>query len=91
MLNDIRPENIRAAVDYTLEYGTYSQGSAARPRGKAESQYIPEGKRAPNTVRPWSEESAGYKCLDGDIAAVERAWKTVDSAAYNYIWTTVLW
>lgn len=91
MLSDIKPENVRAAVDYTMEHGVYSQGSAARPRGKAVSPHIPAGTRPPGTVRPWAEESAGYRCLSGDTAAVENAWKTVDAAAYNYIWTTVLW
>ena len=91
MLSDIRPENVRAAVDYTMEHGVYSRGSAARPRETAVSQPIPEGTRPPDTVRPWSEESAGYRRLSGDTAAVEAAWKAVDAAAYNYLWTTVLW
>lgn len=91
MLSDIKPENVRAAVDYTMEHGVYSQGSAARPRGKAETNHIPAGIRPPNTVRPWAEESADYRCLSGNTAAVETAWKAVDAAAYNYIWTTVLW
>jgi hypothetical protein len=90
MLSDIKPENVRAAVDYTLEHGVYSQGSAAPPRGKAEAVQIPAGVRPPHTVRPWPEESAGYRCLTND-AAVESAWKRVDASAYNYIWTTVLW
>lgn len=91
MLSDIKPENVRAAIDYTLEHGVYSQSSAVRPRGNAESSYIPSSTRLPDTVRPWAEESADYRCLSGDTAAVESAWKAVDSAAYNYIWTTVLW
>lgn len=91
MLSDIKPENVRAAVDYTLEHGAYSQSSAIRPRGTAVPRDIPEGTRRPNTVRPWEEERAGYRCLSGDTGAVEVAWKAVDAAAYNYIWTTVLW
>jgi hypothetical protein len=91
MLHDIKPENLETAVQYTLENGVYSQGHGGRPRGKSQPQNIPQGKRVPNTVRPWEEESKGYRCLSGDIEFVKSKWQANDAAAYNYIWTTVLW
>lgn len=103
MLSDINPDNVRAAVEYTLEHGVYSQSSAIRPRaslavappkGAVPSKGavpLEGGLRPPHTVRPWSEEKQTYRCLSGDVAAVESAWKSVDAAAYNYLWTTVLW
>lgn len=91
MLNDIKPENLEAAVEYTLEHGVYSQGHAAPSRGTSSPQNIPQGKRVPNTVRPWKEESKNYRYLSGDVDLVKRKWQENDAAVYNYLWTTVLW
>lgn len=91
MLHDIKPENLETAVEYTLEHGVYSQGHAAPPIGNVVPPTIPQGKRIPNTVRSWEEESSDYKCLSGDIELVKKKWEENDAAAYNYLWTTVLW
>ena len=97
MLSDIDPENVRTAIEYTLEHGVYSQSSADKssPGKKREvivdPPVIPQGKRPPNTVRTWEEESANYRQLSGDIDLVRSSWQSVDAAAYNYAWTTVLW
>jgi len=99
MLSDIKPENIRAAVDYTMEHGVYSQSGAApeapAPRvpvnSQAASSAIPAGSRAPFVCRPWGAESASYKNLTGDTGLVRAQWEKTDAAAYGYLWTTVLW
>lgn len=91
MLDDIKPENLKTAVEYTLEHGVYSQGHAAPARGKSSPQNIPQGERLPNTVRPWQVESKNYCCLSGDTELVREKWQANDAAAYNYLWTTVLW
>ncbi len=91
MLNDVKPDNLHAAVTYTLEHGVYSQSCPAPERGKAQPQTILPGKRAPGIVRPWEVEKQGYKQLAGDVDAVKNAWQRADAAIYNYLWTTVLW
>lgn len=91
MLNDIKPENLDVAVQYTLEHGVYSQGHAGPLRGIANPSAIPQGKRIPNTVRSWEEESQNYRCLSGDVGLVKDIWQKNDATAYNYLWTTVLW
>ena len=92
MLSDIRPENIRAAVDYTMEHGVYSQSSPGLPMGKPGAvNVIPPGSRPPNICRPWEAEKEGYGRLSGDIDLVRSQWEKNDAAAYNYLWTTVLW
>jgi hypothetical protein len=91
MLNDINPENVRAAIEYTLENGVYSQGGTGVTREYCQPQHINPGKRIPNTVRPWEIESASYRCLSGDVNLVREKWQANDAAAYNYLWTTVLW
>ncbi len=91
MLNDVKPENLKAAVDYTMEHGVYSQSSPAPARGTVTPATIPQGFRAPNTVRPWSVEKQDYRQLAGDVAMVKSAWERTDAFTYNHLWTTVLW
>ena len=121
MLSDIKPENIRAAVEYTLEHGVYSQSDAyaananassahasgthasGAPEGAPDSRPAPApdgacapvrirpGSRPPNICRPWETESAAYANLSGDTELVRSKWQAADAAAYNYLWTTVLW
>ena len=91
MLSDVKPENLRAAVRYTLDHGGYSRTSAPAAVVPPAHPVLTPGKRPPNTVRPWAEESAGYARLCGDVAGVRSAWEGVDAALYGYLWTTVLW
>ena len=91
MLSDVKFENLQAAVDYTLEHGVYSQSTPCRKREEVAGTNPAPGKRAPNTVRPWEMESAGYRNLSGDVEGVKSAWQSCDAALYNYLWTTVLW
>ena len=91
MLSDVKPENLRAAARYAMDFGGYSRTVAAPVRKPCAHPEIKPGKRPPNTVRGWAEESAGYKDLAGDVAGVKSAWAGVDAALYGYLWTTVLW
>jgi len=96
MLSDVAFENVKAAAEYAMEYGVYSQASpeAAEwppPPSSAPPYKFPQGLRPPNTVRTWEEESAGYRNLSGDTGLVRGKWMENDAAAYNYLWTTVLW
>jgi hypothetical protein len=94
MMQDIDIDNVRAAIDYTMEHGVYSRASAASAR-KREPQGnpapLPGGRRPPGVCIPWEEESRAYRRLSGDVALVKRSWEETDAWAYNYIWTTLLW
>ena len=92
MLSDIKPENVKAAVEYTLEHGVYSRSGPAKALEMPKQAHdIPAGNRPPHVCRPWSQESAEYKNLAGDVDLVRSQWEKSDAAAYNYIWTSVLW
>jgi len=120
MLSDIDPQNVKAAADYTMEHGTYSQSTSvttARTAASASAtghvasasatghvasassdnpspvSFIPDnpGARKPNVCRPWELESQAYRHLSGDVGLVRSQWEKADAAAYNYLWTTVLW
>lgn len=93
MLHDVKPENLRTAVEYTLENGIYSQGSSFIREKQIFD--VPEIKtqtsRPPLVCRPWELESKNYKNLVGDIELVKSSWQAVDTPAYDFAWTTVLW
>ena len=92
MLSDIKPENVKAAIDYTLEHGVYSASSPAKAMGMpTTTHHIPTGKRPPMVVRPWEVESANYANLTGNVDLVRQQWQQADAATYNYLWTSVLW
>jgi hypothetical protein len=91
MLHDIGKENIKAAVDYTMEHGVYSTSSPKITRKLPDGHDIPQGRRPPNVVRPWEVESKSYRSLEGDVELVKSKWQGCDAAVYNYLWTTVLW
>jgi hypothetical protein len=94
MMQDINIDNVRAAVDYTLEHGVYSRSSAAVRHNRefpANLQPLPQGRRPAGVCIPWEEESRGYRELSGDVGLVRGSWEEVDSWVYNYIWTTLLW
>lgn len=96
MLNDINPDNIKTAVEYTMEHGVYSQSSAntnIRPKAIYDAPAVKANgdARLPLVCRPWEVESAQYRNLTGDIDLVKNSWQAVDNMAYNYAWTTVLW
>ena len=91
MLHDINPENVRTAVEYTMEHGAYSRTSPKISERLTPSRDIPAGHRKPGTVRPWETESAVYRDLSGDIDLVQRKWRECDASLYGYLWTTVLW
>lgn len=94
MMQDISIDNVRTAVDYTLEHGVYSRSSAVAERKRefpSNLAPIPQGSRAPGVCIPWEEESRGYRQLEGDVSLVRNSWEEADFWVYNYIWTTLLW
>ncbi len=94
MLSDVKPENVKAAAEYTLEHGVYSQSSRIEPRKRASFDVPPienTTHRPPNVCRSWEDESLSYKNLSHDTDLVKASWQSVDTAAYNFAWTTVLW
>ena len=91
MLSDVNPDNLKTAVQYVMDHGGYSRTVAPKPRETCPGHAIDGGSRPPQAVRPWDEEKKGYRMLAGDVEGTRAAWEKVDSALYNYLWTTVLW
>jgi hypothetical protein len=101
IMDDARVENVEAMIDFTLEYGTYSQAGAAlapdledikrvnRPEPKGIP--IPEQKRKPGVCVPWEDKKADLPEIQGDERVVQRAWEKVDGLGYAFLWVNLTW
>jgi hypothetical protein len=100
IMDDARVENVKALIDFTLDYGTYSQSSSA-PRSIEEitgiprpaPQGIPSGRhgRRPGVLVPWEEKKAELPLLQGDEGLARRTWERVDSLGYTFCWVSLTW
>jgi hypothetical protein len=100
IMNDAIIENVQAMIDFTLDYGTYSQSGSplmsleeiknvSRPDPNG-LQY-PEQKRKPGVCIPWEEKRQELPEFQGDEAAARKVWGDVDSMGYGYCWVNLTW
>lgn len=101
IMDDARIENVKAMIDFTLDYGTYSQSTAvatsnleeikkvsrSEPRGVP----VPKQAREPGVCVPWQEKKADLPEIQGDERFAQRAWEKVDSLAYAFLWVNLTW
>jgi methoxylated aromatic compound---corrinoid protein Co-methyltransferase len=93
-------ENVQAMIDFTLDYGTYSQSSNA-PKSIEEIPPVdrpaqdgipsPEQKRRIGVCVPWEEKKTELPPFQADEAVARRAWERVDSLGYTFCWVSLTW
>jgi len=98
MQNDTAPENMRAMVEATHEFGVYDAPDAppeplcVRPSQAEPLRGLAAGRgRAPGVCVPWTErktELAGP--IQGSEELAERVWHAVDSGGAMFIWQMLL-
>ncbi|MCL1910193.1 MAG: hypothetical protein FWG05_04585 [Kiritimatiellaeota bacterium] len=102
MQNDTKPENMRAMVEATREFGVYDSPDeplaelAVRPS----APFAPHGGIPPSPGRPagtcvpWDEHlndlGLSRSQITGNAELAERVWNTVDSNGAMYAWQMVL-
>jgi len=102
IMNDARIENVRALIDFTLEYGVYNQsgaGSASldeikkRPRSVSIDNPFDskDPKRKPGVCIPWEEKRAELPKIVGDEELTRKTWEEVDSMGYRFLWVNLTW
>jgi hypothetical protein len=100
IMNDARVENVQAMVDFTLDYGTYSQTSLIprrvedlRPeqRGTLDGVPNPRQRRDPGVCVPWNDVRTDLPRIEGDETLARRAWERVDRLGYNFCWVCLTW
>ena len=100
IMDDARVENVEAMIDFTLDYGTYSQSSSAP--GNIEEitrgvRPVPQGipsptqKRRPGVCVPWEDKKLELPPFQGDEALARRTWERIDSLGYTFCWVSLTW
>ena len=100
IMDDAKIENVKAMIEFTLDYGTYSQSGpavsdldevkkVAKPQPKG--IHFPEQKRKPGVCVPWEEKKSELPKIEGDEAFAQRVWEKVDSLGYAFCWTNLTW
>ncbi len=98
MQNDTTPENMRALVEATHEFGCYDvpdvlpeplcvrPSAAEPPRGIASA-----GGRKPGVCVPWGEHEDELGCgIQGSRELAERVWQAADASSCMFIWQMLL-
>jgi uroporphyrinogen-III decarboxylase len=82
-----RPENFRALIEATLEYGTYRRDYTPRPRPAPPAvSPAPE----PKTMTPWEVKRAELGEIPGDAELIRRYWEMFEQWGYTWVWQWVL-
>jgi len=99
IMNDARVENVKAMIDFTLDYGTYSQsgttmaGATLRPTDRPAGAPFPEVShlRPPGVCVPWSTRRSELPPFQVDEGPAQQAWERVDGLGYGFCWVSLTW
>ncbi len=100
LTNDAKVENVKTMIDFTLDYGTYSQ--SGRPTVsindlKKTEKPVPkkldyhQQKRKPGVCIPWDEKRKELPKIIEREEITQKAWEDVDRLGYNFCWTNLTW
>ena len=80
-----KPENFKALVEATLEYGRYHDGPPPEPRTFSGSSF-PAENFAPNVITPWEvvKKENGWE-VPGDEKLIKKYWDKLEQMAYDMI------
>ena len=101
IMNDAKVENVKAMIDFTLDYGVYSQ-SADRPLSIKETKPVVrfpiknyhlnlEQKRRPGVCIPWETKREELPRILEKEELAQKVWEEVDSLGYGFLWVNLTW
>lgn len=101
LLNDAKIENINAMIDFTLDYGNYSQSGRSTASSiddfkkivKPDSKELlyRKQKRKPGVCVPWKEKRKELPKIMGREELIQKVWEDVDKLGYSFCWTNLTW
>jgi len=100
ILNDAKIENVKAMIDFTLDYGTYSRSGANTTKptkmkrvDQTTAKDISRGKqrREPGVCIPWQEKKKELPRILAREDLAQKAWQEVDALGYSFCWTNLTW
>ena len=101
LMSDAKIENVNAMIDFTLDYGNYSQSgrSTTNSIGNLKRIVRPdlkelnyrEQKRKPGVCIPWGEKRKELPKIMGKEELIQKVWEDVDKLGYGFCWTNLTW
>ena len=101
IMNDAKIENVEAMIDYTRDYGVYSQSSSSSidldvikgERGKKEAPEFKfkEQQRPQGVCIPWDQKREELPPIVGKEQLTRESWELVDSLGYGFLWVNLTW
>ncbi|MBN1837961.1 MAG: hypothetical protein JW820_19035, partial [Spirochaetales bacterium] len=100
LLNDAKIENVKAMIDFTLDYGTYSRtgASTAQPARVKQPDPVRRGRltrgrqtRPPGVCIPWDEKKKELPTFAAPEDLARKTWEEVDAMGYAFCWINLTW
>jgi hypothetical protein len=101
IMSDARIENVKTMIDFTRDYGIYSQNEISTQRLDKLKQseridgnaitYIKEQKRKPGVCIPWEQKRNELPEIFGNEDLVRSVWEDVDGLGYGFCWVNLTW
>ncbi len=94
IMDDARIENVKAMVEATLEYGTYSRAASSAPWPPTSAlvrQTFARTRMPPGVCWPWAEKRKEFPEITGEESLARRTWEEVDGLGYSFLWTNLTW
>jgi hypothetical protein len=100
ILNDAKIENVKAMIDFTLDYGTYSRSgpSIVKPfpvkhdiGTAAGGGFQGTQRRKPGVCIPWEQKRIELPNIPANEELAQKTWEEVDALGYSFCWTNLIW
>jgi hypothetical protein len=101
IMNDAQIENVRAMIEFTRDYGVYSQAGSTN-KSMEEIKKVPrqisttgirfrDQKRRPGVCIPWEEKRNELPVIMEREELTKKTWEDVDSLGYGFCWVNLTW
>jgi hypothetical protein len=101
IMSDARIENVQAMIEFTREYGVYSQNDVSnrtleeikqvdRPAVETPVRYKAQTRR-PGVCFPWEEKRKELPRIFEREELIQKVWEEVDGLGYGFCWVNLTW
>lgn len=98
LMDDANLENVRAMIDFTREYGIYSESSRSsldnlKPDTRSPNKGIPcpNVHRPPGVCFPWEEKKSSFPPITAHEEHIRKVWENIDRLGYLFCWINLTW
>ena len=98
LMDDANLQNVRAMIDFTREYGIYSESSRSsldnlKPDTRSPNKGIPcpNVHRPPGVCFPWEEKKSSFPPITAHEEHIRKVWENIDRLGYLFCWINLTW